>query len=79
MRKARLSFAIVLCAVFATAPLSSCASTEKDLADTAELKKRKKKKDGIPKNYSLFKKRELNQELLRRGQKAQAAPALDSY
>lgn len=78
MRKARLSLAFVLCAVFAAAPLSGCATADKDRAESAEAKKRKKKEE-IPKNYSLFKKRELNQELLRRGQKAQAAPALDSY
>ena len=76
----RPSLFAVLCAAFvAFAPLSGCASGDRKSADAAELKEKRKKKDARPKNYSLFKKHELNQSLLRRGQKAMQSPALDSY
>ena len=38
-----------------------------------------KKKSKMPKNYSLYKPRQINEALLRRGEKENAGPALDEY
>lgn len=80
MNENRMLVLAVLCALLmAATTMTGCSSADKQRTEASELKKSKKKKDSTPKNYSLFKKGEINPRILRRGQKVMASPALDSY
>ncbi len=73
----------ILALALVCSSLAGCATTESSkAAEHTSAKKAKrlaKAKSETPKNYSLFKGKELDRALLRRGQKAMASPALDSY
>lgn len=55
---------------------TGCVTTGRSKAASEKVVK---KKNGLPRNYSLMKTRDLNPKWLTRGQKQMAGAALDSY
>ena len=77
-----LRISALLCAgLFTLATLEGCASSgDKSRTKSERVASNKKKKKNSSDNFMLYgKKRELDYKLLRRGERAMHAPALDSY
>jgi hypothetical protein len=61
--------------------LTACGTTsaKQRRQDRKELKYNTSQKVGKPKNFGIYKKREIDRRWLKRGKRAMYAPALDSY
>jgi len=72
-----------LAAFLAASSLVGCATTD----DSARSKTRSERlaskqrsgKNDMPKHYGIYKQKDLDMQLLRRGQRARQSPSLDSY
>lgn len=69
-----------IAAILAAGTLTSCATTDDNRKARAERLAKKREESALPKNYGLYdKKRDLDEKLLRRGQRTRQSPSLDSY